>query len=96
MVGKILIPEIKSLIDTRSFGALRELFSDWPPADVAMTFIRAQLRQRGSGLRFYLGEVGCVNRAAYIHIAPEISGTERWPDCASVCATSVAATPACA
>ncbi len=35
MVGKILIPEIKSLIDTRSFGALRELFSDWPPADVA-------------------------------------------------------------
>ena len=35
MVGKILIPEIKSLIDARSFGALRELFSDWPPADVA-------------------------------------------------------------
>ncbi len=35
MVGKILIPEIKSLIDERHFGALRELFSDWPPADVA-------------------------------------------------------------
>ena len=35
MVGKILIPEIKSLIDARSFGALRELFSDWPSADVA-------------------------------------------------------------
>src|SRR5439155_2875206 len=35
MVGKILIPEIKSLIDARSFGALRELFREWPPADVA-------------------------------------------------------------
>src|ERR687888_1390083 len=35
MVGKILIPEIKSMIDARNFGALRELFSDWPPADVA-------------------------------------------------------------
>ncbi|MFN2508398.1 MAG: magnesium transporter [Chthoniobacterales bacterium] len=35
MVGKILVPEIKSLIDARRFGALRELFEDWPPADVA-------------------------------------------------------------
>ena len=35
MVGKILIPEIKSLIEARDFGGLRELFSDWPPADVA-------------------------------------------------------------
>ena len=35
MLGKILIPEIKTLIDTRDFGALREVFSEWPPADVA-------------------------------------------------------------
>ncbi|MEP6777731.1 MAG: magnesium transporter [Chthoniobacterales bacterium] len=35
MVGRILQPELKSLIDSRNFGALRELFSDWPPADVA-------------------------------------------------------------
>jgi len=35
MVGKILIPEIKSMIDARNFGALRELFREWPPADVA-------------------------------------------------------------
>jgi magnesium transporter len=35
MVGRILIPEIKSMIDARRFGALRELFEDWPPADVA-------------------------------------------------------------
>src|SRR5437868_10747083 len=35
MVGKILIPEIQSLIRARDFTALRELFSDWPPADVA-------------------------------------------------------------
>src|SRR5207302_10521372 len=35
MVGKILEPEIRSLIDARNFGALRELFREWPPADVA-------------------------------------------------------------
>ena len=35
MVGKLLAPEIKSLIDGRDFGALREVFRDWPPADVA-------------------------------------------------------------
>src|SRR6059036_3237032 len=35
MVGKILEPEIKSMIDARNFGALREVFREWPPADVA-------------------------------------------------------------
>src|SRR6184192_198022 len=35
MVGKILEPEIKSLIEARNFGALRELFHEWRPADVA-------------------------------------------------------------
>ena len=35
MVGKLLLPEIKSLIETRNFSALRETFKEWPPADVA-------------------------------------------------------------
>jgi magnesium transporter len=35
MVGKILEPEIKSLIDARNFAALREIFREFPPADVA-------------------------------------------------------------
>lgn len=35
MVGKILIPEIRSLIDARDFAGLRALFREWPPADVA-------------------------------------------------------------
>ena len=35
MVGKILQPEMRSLIDERNFGALREIFREWPPADVA-------------------------------------------------------------
>src|ERR687888_2553599 len=35
VVGKLLAPEIKSMIDARNFGALRELFREWPPADVA-------------------------------------------------------------
>ncbi|MEP7015038.1 MAG: magnesium transporter [Verrucomicrobiota bacterium] len=35
MVGKLLLPEIKSMIEARDFGALRELFREWAPADVA-------------------------------------------------------------
>jgi magnesium transporter len=35
MVGKILEPEIRSLIEARNFTALREVFCEWPPADVA-------------------------------------------------------------
>ena len=35
MVGKLLAPEIKALIDARDFNALRELFKEWPPADIA-------------------------------------------------------------
>src|SRR5438105_4450603 len=35
MVGKILIPEIQGLIRARDFTGLRELFANWPPADVA-------------------------------------------------------------
>ena len=35
MVGRILLPEIQSMIATREFTALRELFSEMPPADVA-------------------------------------------------------------
>src|SRR5438067_5158192 len=39
MVGKILQPEIKSLIEARDFAGLRELFSEWPPADVAEVIV---------------------------------------------------------
>src|SRR4029077_18190040 len=35
MVGKLLAPEIKALIDARDFNGLRELFKEWPPADIA-------------------------------------------------------------
>lgn len=35
MVGKILIPEIKGLIEARDFGALRETFREWPAVDIA-------------------------------------------------------------
>src|SRR3982750_2788999 len=35
MVGNLLAPEITSLIDARDFNGLRELFKEWPPADVA-------------------------------------------------------------
>ena len=39
MVGKLLIPEIQSLIASRDFGGLRRLFMDWPPADVAEVIV---------------------------------------------------------
>ncbi len=35
MVGKILLPEIRDLIAERNFGALRDLFREMAPADVA-------------------------------------------------------------
>ena len=35
MVGNMLIPEIRSLIEARNFAGLREIFRDWPWADVA-------------------------------------------------------------
>src|SRR3954452_7259227 len=35
MVGKLLEPEIRSMIEARNFAALREVFREWPPADVA-------------------------------------------------------------
>jgi magnesium transporter len=39
MVGKLLLPEIKNMVETRNFAALRETFSDWPPADVAEVMV---------------------------------------------------------
>jgi magnesium transporter len=39
MVGKILIPEIRSLIEARNFAGLREIFQDWPRADVAEVIV---------------------------------------------------------
>ena len=35
MVGKILEPEIRGFIEARNFSALREVFREWAPADVA-------------------------------------------------------------
>jgi magnesium transporter len=39
VVGKLLTPEIQSLIAARNFGGLRQLFMDWPPADVAEVIV---------------------------------------------------------
>jgi magnesium transporter len=35
MVGKLLAPEIRTLIDARDFNSLRELFKEWPPVEIA-------------------------------------------------------------
>jgi magnesium transporter len=39
VVGKILEPEIRSMIEARDFAALREVFREWPPADVAEVIV---------------------------------------------------------
>lgn len=39
MVGKILLPEIRDLIAERNFAALREIFREWPPAEIAEVII---------------------------------------------------------
>jgi magnesium transporter len=39
MVGKILIPEIRGLIEARDFAGLREIFRDWSPADLAEVIV---------------------------------------------------------
>src|SRR3954465_10292246 len=39
MVGKLLLPEIQNMVEARNFAALRETFSDWPPADVAEVIV---------------------------------------------------------
>ncbi len=35
MIGNLIGPEIKELIDARNYGALREVFAEWSPADIA-------------------------------------------------------------
>ena len=35
MFGKLLEPEIRALIHERDFAGLRQIFCDWPPADLA-------------------------------------------------------------
>jgi magnesium transporter len=35
MLSQLLQPEIKSLIDSRALGTLKEVLSDWTPADIA-------------------------------------------------------------
>ena len=46
MVGKIIVPEIRGLIDSRNFSALREIFSDWAPADVAEVILDMEENER--------------------------------------------------
>ncbi len=35
MLGKLLQPEVQSLVEARDFAGLRALFCEWPPADLA-------------------------------------------------------------
>jgi magnesium transporter len=46
MVGKILLPEIRGFIDARDFGALRDIFREWPPADVAEVILDLEEDER--------------------------------------------------
>jgi len=39
VVGKLLEPEIRSMIEARDFAALREVFREWAPADLAEVIV---------------------------------------------------------
>jgi magnesium transporter len=39
VVGKLLEPEIRGMIEARDFAALREVFREWAPADVAEVIV---------------------------------------------------------
>ena len=52
MVGKILLPEIRELIAERNFAALRELFREMPPADVAEVILDLFVDRGGLCLAF--------------------------------------------
>ena len=39
MVGKLLEPEIRGMIEARDFAALRAVFHEWAPADVAEVIV---------------------------------------------------------
>ena len=58
MVGKILIPEIKSLIEARDFNTLREIFCEFPPADLAEIIPRSSGRRSGHHLSRVAGGAG--------------------------------------
>src|ERR1700761_8580954 len=55
MVGKILEPEIRSLIDARNFGGLRELFREWPPADEQVIIFRVLPAALAADVFEYIG-----------------------------------------
>src|SRR4051812_22545349 len=46
MVGRLLQPEIKSMVAARDFAGLRELFREWPPADVAEVIVDMEEQER--------------------------------------------------
>src|SRR4051794_17138945 len=46
MVGRLIQPEIKEVIAARDFAGLREIFREWPPADVAEVILDLEQDER--------------------------------------------------
>src|SRR3954468_3937541 len=46
MVGRLIQPEIKEMIAARDFAGLREIFREWPPADVAEVILDLEQDER--------------------------------------------------
>jgi magnesium transporter len=55
VLGKLLQPEIETLVAARDFAGLRETFSDWPPADIAET----------------LNDLPCEDQVAIFRVLPK-------------------------
>ena len=46
MLSKLLLPEIQSLIAERKLGILKEILSDWPPADIAELIVNISAQEQ--------------------------------------------------
>lgn len=60
MLGKLLQPEIAEILRERNFSALREIFHDWPAADVAET----------------IGELPDSDQAAIFRVLPKAAAAD--------------------
>lgn len=60
MLGNLIGPEIKELIEARNFAAIREVFADWSPADVAECIL----------------ELGVEEQAVVFRILPHAQATQ--------------------
>jgi len=57
MLSKLLLPEIQSLIAERKLSILKEILSDWPPADIAELIVNISAQEQAIIFRLLSNEL---------------------------------------